>query len=439
MRLFYGLHMGQQALALYRKALPEDFEIILVVGPPLPNVKGGGMSSRYTALAQTCKAVGGGSVMKGLAKKYPPKMPLDAYDAIWGGSWSAGFAFWRELPEADMNMLAGLVLLDSEHSNKDADGTAGDALLAWAVKWAKRAQQQNAVFWIGHTDVQTEPAVASTTASAVETVRLAGGISGYFNVRAFDTSKNPATEHENALNVWGPGFIAEAIEQLPSDTSRTPLPWRNPLRSRGDRAVEWALTKLGTKEEPPGSNTGPEIKAWLAPCERDVDNDGDMDNLGLKAAEWCSAFACAADRAVQLAHELPSHPYFAAGLDFQKWAIANDRWRSKDRILAGDLPRKGELAILKRGSLDWQRHVCRVELVNMDMSYLAVGGNEGNTVKETLRRFTDADFLGTVIIDVSEPLVVPVKPEEKQVDLDLVRALQAKALDEIARGLVFGP
>ena len=55
--------------------------------------------------------------------------------------------------------------------------------------------------------------------------------------------------------------------------------------SLGARVLEVARSQLGVTEVPFGSNTGREIRGYLAPCVR-----GGL-RVGLTAGEWCAAFA----------------------------------------------------------------------------------------------------------------------------------------------------
>lgn len=129
-------------------------------------------------------------------------------------SYSAGYGFARELlgNSADRQALTGYVALDSIHADLDADGSAADAQLGGFVAFAKRAQSCASFFWIGHTDVKTH-GYASTTNTAHEIERLAGGQRGDFMVAAYDLhhARASGAEHRAALKTWGPGFVAEAV------------------------------------------------------------------------------------------------------------------------------------------------------------------------------------------------------------------------------------
>ncbi len=387
MRLLYLLHADPSVAPLYRAALGPDVDVVAVIAPPLAGVPGGGMSSRYDALVQQCLGRERKALL-GLAKRYPPPRPLASYAEVWLATWSAGYAFPRGMSVHDRDELAGLVLLDSGHTDKDPDGTARDAGVAWAVEWALLARDGRKAFAIGHTDVPTVGTVASTTQFAAEVVRLSGGTGGRFHVEAFNVEKDPQAEHRAALNKWGPAFVAKAMGAAPPAPAR-PAGILEPLKVR---ALAWALSHVGHAEQPLGSNTSPLIKQWLAGCERDGKR------LGLTAADWCVAFGCAAQAAALLPGEAPEHPYVASGIELETWARAAGCWVDAAAVRAGTAPppEPGDWCILKRGAEAWQRHGCRVKTFPGGTAFDTVGGNEGQAVRVTSRDLRAPELRGFV-------------------------------------------
>jgi hypothetical protein len=156
------------------------------------------------------------------------------------------------------------------------------------------------------------------------------------------------------------------------------------------RALTWSLEQLGIEEHPPGSRTGPEIRNWLAPCERDGRP------LGLTAGNWCAAFACAAQSASLLEGEQPAHPYVASGIELERHFRASGQWIPTAEVRAGRrTPSIGDLVILSRGAPGgWQRHVCRLASKIADGVLTTVGGNEGHRVRLSTRPLKDTSLLG---------------------------------------------
>jgi hypothetical protein len=199
-KLLYLCHADPSVAPKYRAALDPDVDVVAFVAPGLPGVPGGGMSSRYQAFTLAAPS------LEVLAKKYAPPKKLDAYEEVWLATWSAGYAYPRGLLPTQRDRFAGIVLLDSGHTDKDADGTARDAGVAWAVDYVKQGRP----LWIGHTDVKTYGTTASTTQFATEVKRLAAGAPSLV-VRAIDVKKSDHDEHVAALHEWGPLFVAEAM------------------------------------------------------------------------------------------------------------------------------------------------------------------------------------------------------------------------------------
>jgi hypothetical protein len=97
------------------------------------------------------------------------------------------------------------------------------------------------------------------------------------------------------------------------------------------------------------------------------------------------------------------HGYRVSGIEIEQDARRNGMlWPARSAYQ----PRRGDLAILKRGDQEWQRHVCRVvdpPEPGAD-GYTTVGGNEGHTIRVTPRRRSDADLLFWV--EYPRPIIV---------------------------------
>lgn len=127
--------------------------------------------------------------------------------------------------------------------------------------------------------------------------------------------------------------------------------------------------ELGVAEDPPGSNTGPRVREYLAPCVRDVDRDGDLERLGLTEGEWCAAFASWCVREARRAYpgttdppRAPELPYYrASGIELQRDARDLGRWHPVDDFQDGLWsPWCGDLVVFRRGKPDpnsWKRHI----------------------------------------------------------------------------------
>jgi len=394
-----------RVVKLYEDALPTPAELRWI-GPA-------GRSAVFSQVGQNCRGADG-LVLPGLLARYAPG-PWRSVSLI---SYSAGYGLARELlrrPE-DRMALAGYVAIDSVHAGLVGGQPSIVQLEPFGV-YAAMAKQCECLFALGHTDVatpQTGPdAFASTTQCAawlVETVPAGGA----WIVRAYDLADDAhqKAEHGRALSVWGAPFVAETLgawlaawgayaacaeaeEPCPDTVPSGDMPWLDPALPRGERCVLWSLAEKadGIVEVPPGSNTSQRIRFYLAPCERAGRR------LGLAAAPWCAASACAAELATRLPGEKAAHPYRCSGLEMQADAEARDTWRAKG---CGYAPRRGDLAIYRRRSAadpegKWQRHVVRVETApESDGVWRSLGGNEGGTWALASRGVADGDLLGWV-------------------------------------------
>jgi hypothetical protein len=80
--------------------------------------------------------------------------------------------------------------------------------------------------------------------------------------------------------------------------------WQEPTLPLGARALSWTKyqQKLGVREVPPGSNSGPEIAGYFRACTRIT--DGRERPLGISRENWCSSSACAGAQAARLPGEV---------------------------------------------------------------------------------------------------------------------------------------
>lgn len=311
--------------------------------------------------------------------------------------YSAGYALARALANnaADRAEVLAWVGIDGGHTDFDRDGTASDQGVAWAARLARLAADRGAPFWFGHSDVPTG-GYASTTKFAAEIRRISGEPRGNWVCEAHDVARDHAEEHRAALNVWGPGFLARCLSTLPPAEARPTV--RPPF---GERALAVCIAELerDARERPMGSNGGTDVRRYLTGCVRDVDGDGDLERLGLTAAEWCAAAQGWADVEARDLDDPPGPCYWrASGIEIETDAKARGVWRSAEEVRAGRyVLQPGDLVLYRRGAEAWMRHVARVEVRSDRLgAYRTIGGNEGDRWRRTTRSIFDRDFLGAV-------------------------------------------
>lgn len=205
-----------------------EADVVTLIAP------GSGLSSKYDKLAADCRAADpDGYVLRELLKRYPPPKPFESYRTIVVGTYSAGYALPRGFDPLTIERVDAVVMIDSGHTDHDADGTASDRGVAWLTEWAVLARAGKKVVGIGHTDL--DPVTyASTTEVAAEVIRLSGddellefGVSPKehaeglrqrrrswnFLVESYDRrpAAQDALEHGDAVRVWGPGLVAWAV------------------------------------------------------------------------------------------------------------------------------------------------------------------------------------------------------------------------------------
>lgn len=181
-----------------------------------------GMSAAYTALAADLRRRYPGPLLDALLRHL--KVADDGPCAV--GWFSAGYAMARELA-ADGAQPAAWIGLDGMHAGKDPDGTASDVGVAWLVKLARAALVGETVVALGHSDVRTYGAVASTTDVAAEVRRLAevppGDKHGGLILRAYNVRAADHDEHVAALTGWGPALLGEAVALVSGVASPTAI------------------------------------------------------------------------------------------------------------------------------------------------------------------------------------------------------------------------
>lgn len=184
-------------------------------------------------------------------------------------------------------------------------------------------------------------------------------------------------------------------------------PWLNPSLSLGLRCVLLAQHEMdrGVRAAPYGQpNTSEDVERYLAPCVRDLDNDGQLDRLNLRAGNWCAAFVSWQLRECAQRGEQWPHEYRAGVVEIVADARAQGRWYPVADVRSGHwTPRPGDLLIWDRSEpgrreTSWWRHVNR--LVKWDeQGFVSIGGNEGRKVQianHPPKRLSEKKLLGFV-------------------------------------------
>lgn len=241
---------------------------------------------------------------------------------------------------------------------------------------------------------------------------------------------NPAKDQQLSLfHASDPKFVDYATLLVPAQDSDEPAPvvvdigppdTLDPALSHGERAAAWAIARVGIAEKPPGSNRGPEVSAWLKPCQRDGYGPEFGQYLAAAGANWCAAFGSAAHAETRLPEDPPTvHGYRCSGLELENDAKAAGAWRDVADALNGTwVPAAGDLAIYKSGSQAWRRHVVLVAEAE-ESEFRGIGGNEGNKVTDaTGRRFDHPQLLGFVELPRAEELAGDWAPLKRAVELE---------------------
>lgn len=393
--------------ALDRALTPAGVLWDLVI-PPVA----GGFSSAYVTRAAQLRSRGGGSVLSGLLAAHPPPRERDALVIA---TFSAGYAMARAIlsDERDALRVDGYAAIDSVHGGLDAQKRPTG--LDWLTAYAARAARDEVSCWLGHTDVQTPQtgagAFASTTQVA-QAARLEVPTGGAWHVEAFNLEADQRREHMRALTGWGPEWVAgcalevaerrglvlrmdgEIVRHVEAPIDQEPL---------GLRALRLAVAELdaGVCEVPPGSNTGPRIREYLAGCERDGRP------VGLTAGDWCAAAASWCAYQAQRGSEVVPHRWRISVRELWADAVAAG---AAVRAAPGVLPEPGDLAILARSGGDPTKgglgHVARVELVSGG-EYVTIDGNSGVAWKRNRRRLDDPALRGWIRYPRGSALCTP--------------------------------
>jgi len=191
------------------------------------------------------------------------------------------------------------------------------------------------------------------------------------------------------------GGLRDAMLGGAAATPTKPPEWLRPELTYGQRMIAWSRAEMdaGVAENPPGSNTGPRIRDYLAGCIRHERR------LGLTAGQWCAAAASMAAHVAAL-HGDHVPTWRASGLEMIQDAIASGRWYDLDDVLHGlYVPSIGDLCVLapSAGMPSWGRHVTRVVQWS-PTGFRTIGGNEGNAWAETARTMTPT-VLGFARVD----------------------------------------
>lgn len=188
-----------------------------------------------------------------------------------------------------------------------------------------------------------------------------------------------------------------AVVDAPPTTERSAQPaveWAGD--TLGQRAVAWAEAqmKAGKCEVPKGSNAGPFVAECLEPCVRNGKP------LGLRAGNWCAAFACAAEANARLSGDPPPvHEYRASGFELEQDAKAAGVWRAAEQARSGAFePEVGDIVTFKRGAESWQRHVVRFMrwLDRARGKYETIGGNEADGIRITVHDLAEPQLSGFI-------------------------------------------
>ena len=123
-----------------------------------------------------------------------------------------------------------------------------------------------------------------------------------------------------------------------------------------DTALAWARSKVGVREDPPGSHRGAEIDEWQQAC-------------GLIGYPWCGAFVAAALRAAGLV--VPREIVWTPTL--LEWARTGQHgfsWRAWEDRASGDL------VLFSFAKSEWEAN--HVGLLDLDRRHTIEGNTTSN-------------------------------------------------------------
>jgi hypothetical protein len=184
------------------------------------------------------------------------------------------------------------------------------------------------------------------------------------------------------LALLGIGGGALLLASRASGSSTAPPSSPSPAPPGRPTALDLARAELGATEVPLGSNTGGRVSVYLA-------------RSGFSAAPWCAAFISfiLAEAGITLL------PYSARVAALVASARAIGRWRDVD---AGHSPAPGDLAVFRRSGQDPRQggdgHIAMVESAGGGL-YAAIGGNEADAVRRTVRALSgDPALVGWIAL-----------------------------------------
>jgi hypothetical protein len=211
--LFLLIHADPSVRVLYESALSnaglEGWRVVPFVGPALPNVPGGGLSSRYAAMAASLSTRADRPTLLDALLAHPVVRAgaRSDYERVVLASYSAGYSLLFALLS---QAIDAALFIDSGHTKRESDGTADDEQLEPVVEFVKLARAGQRLCWFGHTSIKTP--YASTTEVAHELVGLGGPPAGLWYVEQWPGAD--AEAHRRALRIYGPDFAARAIKAL---------------------------------------------------------------------------------------------------------------------------------------------------------------------------------------------------------------------------------
>ena len=224
--------------------------------------------------------------------------------------------------------------------------------------------------------------------------------------------------------------------------------WKNDGISLGLRCLALARheMKRGVKSAPFGQpNTSADVRRYLAPCLRDLDRDGvveDHEKLGLTEGNWCAAFASWCMSESLLPGNVAPHLYRAGVVEIVDDAQARGLYHPLEEVKAGHwAPNVGDLVIWDRSnpndpSTAWHRHVSRLVLLQ-GATMVTIGGNEQRRIVESqyAPKGLDASKLLGFVSYYQTPRVADYTHAEREANLELIAAFVREAREGRGLGL----
>jgi len=405
-----GIHIDDDSAPRFREAIAA-----LPLAWQIATLRAGDDKASYEALAAQLRW--GDERLLPALLQYLGLDPESAYERIIALTFRDGHTLVRELltHPLDAARLDGWIGFDAAEPAL----AAGGAKLAPFARLAQRAAAGEALLWIGHGEASSPQMASSAAHFADELARLCAldltpppvraSTNGLLVIRGPEPHLSAAPAHSAALRAWGPSFASMALAAFAGNVSRKgpeAIPAAQQTAAQqtarlGERAVEIALEELnaGVQEEPPGSNSGPRIRLYLAGCVRNGRP------IGIQAGEWCAAGACwtaaqaiARDGAARFGDKRPPHEYRAAVRELYEDAVKAGAYRAKGESYT---PRRGDLVVFKRDGDDPRKggkgHVGRVlDAPDESGRYRTIEANKGVRWAIVDRRLGDADLLGWI-------------------------------------------